>query len=86
MDNETFFRVQAARNRREADRFAEHAKRQAMRADSCLDPRVALDYPTAGRPESGPTVAEYYRRKRTPGQFDLHELKKWPKDKERDHD
>lgn len=35
----------------------------AGRADSVLDPKIPLGYPTSLRPERGPSEAEYYRER-----------------------
>jgi hypothetical protein len=44
----------------------------AAKAESCLDRNVPLGMPPAWRPESGPTVLDFYRRKHAtvgPGKY-----------------
>jgi hypothetical protein len=52
------------------------------KTESCLDRRIPLGMPPASRPEFGPTVAEYFRRKHAtqgPGKYlGLHLVATFP--------
>jgi hypothetical protein len=61
---------------------AQRAMIAQCKAESCLDRNVPLGMPPASRPEFGPTVAEYFRRKHAtngPGKYQgLHLVATFP--------